>query len=205
MFTGLGKGGRNANHAVSVLVFGHRSPQNSRSEHTGRVKIWIISAFLKLMNGIRTVCIEGGSVRLCYSLCWRVQCFLLLDLTQAVAFYWAAGVTRDEIAETLENIEKFVWVTRRSSCEAAHSLPSVVNYTDPLGRNPEVQSNPGSVTAGGKRRLQKPLPRSINARSCVPHSANRQLEWKSNGLRGYARFPCLSEALLPPSPEFISF
>lgn len=205
MFTGLGKGGRNANHAVSVLVFSRRQTQNSRSEHTGKVKIWIISAFLKLLNGIRTVCIEGGSVSLCYSLCWRGQGFLLLDLTQAVAFYWAAGITRDEIAETLENRNKiclgymkiFLW-----SCSLT-AFSSQLHWS--LRKEPEVQSNPRSVTTGGKRRLQKPLPRSINAKSCVPHSAHRQLEWKSNGLRGYARFPCLLEALLPPSPEFISF
>lgn len=104
--TELGKGGRNANHAVSILVFSHRPTQNPRSEHTVKVKIWITSDFLKLVNGVWTVCIEDGDLRPCYSLCWGGPGFLLLGLTQAVAFYWAPVITRDEIAEILENGNK---------------------------------------------------------------------------------------------------
>lgn len=54
----------------------------------------------------------------------------------------------------------------------AHSLPSQINYPDCLGSDPEVQSSLESITTGGKGELQKPLPRSMNAKSCVPHPAH---------------------------------
>lgn len=45
--TGWEKGGRNANHAFSVLVFSHRPTQNPRSELTGGINILDQICFLK--------------------------------------------------------------------------------------------------------------------------------------------------------------
>lgn len=96
-----------------------------RSEHRSKVKIWIISDFLKLVNAVWIVCIEeDGDLWLCYALCWGEPGFLLLDLTQAVTFYWAAVITRDEIAEILENKNKiylsytkiFLWSGSLTHC-----------------------------------------------------------------------------------------
>lgn len=53
--TGLGRGGRNVNHAVSILLFSHRPTQNPRSEHTSKVRIWVIYDFLKLVSVLRMV------------------------------------------------------------------------------------------------------------------------------------------------------
>lgn len=61
--TALGKGGRDAKHAVSILVFSQRAMQASRSEHSGKVKIW-----MKLVNAVWIVFIEGDG-GLCVSLC----------------------------------------------------------------------------------------------------------------------------------------
>lgn len=65
----LGKGGRIAKRAVFILVFSYKPTPNPRSEHTGEVKIWIKSAFLKLMNTVLSVCMEDGGLSLCHSLC----------------------------------------------------------------------------------------------------------------------------------------
>lgn len=128
--------------------------QASRSEHSGKLKIWI-----KLGNAVWIVCIEGdGDLCLCFSLLRGEQVFFLFGLTQAV--------TREEE----QNLSELQWL--RSTCEMAHSLPSQINYLHPLGRSPEVKSNPESSTAGRKGRLQKPLPRSVNAKSHVPHPAH---------------------------------
>lgn len=78
--TALGKGGSNAKHAVSILVFSQRAMQASRSEHSGKLKIWI-----KLENAVWIVCIEGdGDLCLCFSLLRGEQVFFLFGLTQAV-------------------------------------------------------------------------------------------------------------------------
>lgn len=74
--------------------------------------------------------------------------------------------------DTWEEKQKFIWVEPRSTWEVAHSLPWQIHYPDPSGRSPEVQSNLESTTAGRKRRLEKPLSRSINAKSHVPHPAH---------------------------------
>lgn len=102
MVTALGKRGRNANPAVSILVFNQRAMQTSRSEHSGKIKIWI-----KLVNAVWIVCIERDvDLKLCSSLCCGEQGFFLFGLIQAMT-YWVAVITRDEIAEILQNRNKF--------------------------------------------------------------------------------------------------
>lgn len=142
----LGKGGRIAKHAVFILVFSYKPTPNPRSEHTGEVKIWIKSAFLKLMNNVLSVCMEDGGLRLCHSLCWGGQLgFLHVGLTQTVAFYWAVVITRAKKLRYLRTATKCIWVTQRS-CELSPSLPSVVSDPSPLGKNPEGQSSPGGLS-----------------------------------------------------------
>lgn len=97
----------------------------------------------------------------------------------------------------LENRNK-IWVTPRSTCEVAHPLPSQINYPDPLGRSPEVQSNLESTTAGRKRRLQEPLPRSVNAKSHVPHPAHCWTGWAMGWGTCKLSFPCRGSAASQP-------
>lgn len=93
---------------------------------------------------------------------------------------------------------KFIWVTPRSTCAVAHSLPSQINYPDPLGRSPEVQSTLESATAGRKRRLQEPLPRSINAKSHVPHPAHCWTGWAMGWGTCKLSLPCRGSAASQP-------